>query len=184
MTRHIIKFITIFFISMSASAIEKSASDTARDFYDLLKHENYSAAARYYDPAALPEFRSLISFQKGISEEQKQVFFQEFFEPDLTDESIEKLSDADFLAAFLHGVLTSKSFSQIINYKNVENLGEIKEQEDLAHVVTRQWISLGGHKMEVIDVISFNKVDSKWKIRMTGKLKGVAIMIRQQFLQQ
>lgn len=184
MTRHIIKFITLFFISGSAPASEKSASDATRDFYDLINQGNYSAAARYFDPASLQEFRSLMSPDKGVAEEKKQFFFQEFFEPDLTDESIEKLSDTDFLAAFLHGVITSERFSQMINYKNVEIIGEVKERADLAHVLTRQWVSLGGHKMEVIEVTSFNKVGNEWKMRMTGKLKGVAIMIRQEFLQQ
>jgi len=183
-TKHIIKVIAIFFISVSAQAIEKSASDTARDFYDLLQHGNYSAAAAYYSPAGLRDFRQLMSFQKELTEEQKQFYFQEFFEPDLTDESIESLSDVDFLAAFFHGVLTSETFSRMISYKNIEIVGEIKEQEDLADVVTRQWITLGGHKMEMADVTSFNKVGSEWKVRMTGKLKGVAVMIRLQFLQQ
>lgn len=184
MTKHINRLMIILFILVSTQAFAKSASETARDYYDSLKHENYAAAASYFDPVALPEFRSLMSPEKGITEEQKQFFFQEFFEPDLTDESIKNLSDTDFLAAFLHGVLTSERFSQMIDYKNAEILGEIKEQEDLAHVVTRQWISLGGQKMEMIEVTSFNKVGSEWKVRVTGKLKGVAVMIRQQFLRQ
>jgi hypothetical protein len=184
MMRHVIRFITIFLISLSAQATEKSASDTGRDFYNLLKQENYSAAATYYSPGALQEFRQLMSFENELTGAQKQLFFQEYFEPDLNDESVEKLSDTDFLAAFLHGVISSETFSQMINYKNVDILGEIKEQKDLAHVLTRQWISLGGHKMEIIEVTSFDKVGSEWKVGMTGKLKGVVLMIRQQFLQQ
>lgn len=181
MTRHIINFIIIFFIYASAQAIEKSASDTAQDFYNLLKHENYSAAATYYDQAALREFRQLMNFENELTAEQKQYYFQEFFEPDLTDTSIDNLSDVDFMAAFLRGVISSERFSQMIDYKNLEIIGEVKEQEDLAHVVARQWISLAGNKMEIIEATSFDKIDGDWKVRMTGKLKGVAVMIRQQF---
>ena len=72
----------------------------------------------------------------------------------------------------------------MINYKNVDILGELKEQNDLAYVLTRQWISLGGHRMEMVEVTSFEKAGSEWKVRITGKMNGVAIMIRQQLLQQ
>lgn len=182
MTQHIIRLITILFMSVSAQAIAKSASETARDFYDSLKHENYSAAARYFDPAALREFRLLMNFGNEITDEQKQVFYQEIFQPDLTDESIKSLSDADFLAAFLHGVLTSESFSHVLDYKNLEIIGELEERRNLVHVLTRQRISLVGHEMELVEVVSFNRIGDEWKIRMTGKLKGVAVMIRYQFL--
>ena len=174
----------MFLPSLSAHATEKSASDTARDFYNSLKQENYSTAATYYSRGALREFRQLMSFENELSDAQKQFFFEEYFEPDLNDASAQNLSDTDFFAAFLHGVLTSDTFSQMTNYKVVDILGEIKERNDLAHVLTRQWISLGGDKMEMVEVTSFDKAASGWKVRMTGKLKGVAIMIRQQFLQQ
>lgn len=184
MTRHIVRLVISFFLCSSAQATEKSASDTARDFYNLLGHENYTAAATYYSRGSLREFRQLMSFHNELADAQKQLFFREFFEPDLNDESAEQLSDTDFLAAFLHGVLTSETFSQMINYKNVDILGELKEQNDLAYVLTRQWISLGGHRMEMVEVTSFEKAGSEWKVRITGKLNGVAIMIRQQLLQQ
>lgn len=179
---HFIKFIAIFFLSMNCLAIEKSASDTAREFYDLLKQENYSTAATYYSPGALREFRQLMNFENELARTQKQFFFEEYFEPDLNDASAKNLSDTDFMAAFLNGMLTSDNFSQMLNYNKVDILGEITERSDLAHVLVRQWISLGGHKMEVVEVTSFNKVGGDWKIRMTGRLKGVAIMIRQQLL--
>jgi len=184
MLKHISRLVIILFILASTQAVAKSASETAREYFDALKQGNYRVAAGYFAPSGLPEFRSLMSFDKEITQEQKRLYFREFFEPDLNDQSFEELSDIDFLADFLHGVLTSESFSQMINYKNVEIIGEIKEQDDLTHVLTRQWISLGGHKMEMVEVTSFNKVGGEWKIRMTGRLKGVAVMIRQQFLQQ
>jgi len=184
MVKHINRLLIILFVLVSTQAVAKSASETAREYFDSLKQGNYRAAADYFDPSGLPEFRSLMSFDKEITEDQKQVYFKAFFEPDLNDQSFEELSDIDFLAAFLHGVLTSESFSQMINYKNVEIIGEINERDDLTHVLTRQGISLGGHKMEMVEVTSFNKVGGEWKIRLTGRLKGVAVMIRQQFLQQ
>jgi len=78
MIRHVLSFISVFLISSSAHATEKSASDTARDFFDLLEHQNYSAVATYYSPAALRQFRQLMSFEE------------------LTDEQMTPLADSSY----------------------------------------------------------------------------------------
>jgi hypothetical protein len=41
------KFALVFLIFVSGPAYAKSASETAKEFYDLLKQKNYSAAAVY-----------------------------------------------------------------------------------------------------------------------------------------
>lgn len=180
MTKYIINSIIILFISLSEQAIAKSALETAQDFYNLVKQEDYSDAASYYDPDTLREFRQLLSFESAITDNNKKIYFRAFFDPDLTDKSIKSLSDSEYFASFWRGVLTSGRFSQSINYQNVEILGEINEKENLAHVVIRNWIALGGDKFETVEVISFNRIGSEWKIRMSGQLKSIAILLRKE----
>lgn len=181
MKKYIFNFMIILFIPLSVQALAKSASDTAIEFYNLVKQENYSAAAAYYDPVTLREFRQLLSFKNEITDKNKRLYFRTFFDPDLTDESIENLTDLEFFASFWRGVLSSDKFSQSINYKNVEILGEVKEKEDLAHVVTRNWVSIDENRVETVEVTSFNKIEGAWKIRMSGTLKSIAILLRQEF---
>ena len=60
-TINCLKFALVLLLFTSGSAYAKSAHETAKSFYDLLKQKNYSTAAGYYDPAALSEFRKLMS---------------------------------------------------------------------------------------------------------------------------
>ena len=181
MKTYIINVMTIMLITFNTEAFAGSASETAAEFFDLVKQENYSAAVRYYDPAALREFRRLMNFENEITDETRRLYYQTYFDPDLTDESINNLSDSEYFASFWRGVLSSDMFSQYINYKNVEIIGEVMEKKDLAHVVIRNWITTGADQIETIEVTSFNKIEGIWKIRMSGKLKSIAILLREEF---
>jgi hypothetical protein len=177
---YIINVMTIMLITFNTEAFAESASETAAQFYDLVRQENYSAAVRYYDPDALREFRQLMSFEKEITDQSKRLYYRTFFDPDLTDESINKLSDKEYFASFWRGVLSSDMVSQSLNYKNVDVIGEVMEKENLAHVVTRNWITVGADQIETIEVTSFKKINGVWKIRMSGKLKSIAILLREE----
>jgi hypothetical protein len=65
------KLVFVLLLFASGPAYAKSATETAKDFYDVLKQKNYSAAARYYDPAALSEFRKLMSFEDEIPDDKR-----------------------------------------------------------------------------------------------------------------
>jgi hypothetical protein len=172
---------SVLLIFSSAPASAKSASETAKEFYDLLKQKNYSVAAGYYDPAALSEFRKLMSFENEIPDGKRKIYFRQFFVPALTDDSISKLSDHDFFVSFWRGILTSESFSGEIRYDDVEILGVVMEGEDLAHVVIRDRISVAEHEVESVEVTTFGKIGSQWKVKMSGKLKVIALTLRWQF---
>jgi hypothetical protein len=180
MKMYIINVMIIMLIAFNTEALAESASETATQFYDLVRQENYSAAVRYYDPDALREFRQLMSFEKEITDQSKRLYYRTFFDPDLTDESSNKLSDKEYFASFWRGVLSSDMVSQSLNYKNVDVIGEVMEKENLAHVVTRNWITVGADQIETIEVTSFKKINGVWKIRMSGKLKSIAILLREE----
>ena len=136
------KLVFVLLVFATAPAYAKSASETAKEFYNLLKQNNYSAAAEYYDPAALREFRKLMSFENEIPEGRRKIYFKTFFVPALTDDSISTLSDHDFFVSFWRGILTSERFSGEIKFDDVKILGVVMEGEDLAHVVIRNRISV------------------------------------------
>jgi len=180
MKTYIINVMTIMLITLNTEAFAESASETATEFYDLVKQEDYSAAAEFYDPATLREFRQLMRFENEITDKKRRLYYQAFFDPDLTDDSIKNLSDSEYFASFWRGVLSSEEYSQMLNYKNIEILGEVKEKEVLAHVLTRNWLTLGDDKVELLEVTSFNKIGDEWKIRLSGQLKSIAILLRQE----
>jgi len=178
MIRIFIKFIFLLLISLSGQANALSPSETAQAYFTLLKQKDYSSAIAYYDPVALSEFRQLMSFAKSIPDVKRQVFYRAFFEPDLTDDSNETLSDSDYFASFLRGVLDSDTFSEAMNFGAVEILGEIKEDEGLVHVVIRNKYLIKDQDVEVLEVATFKQVDGKWMVQMSGRLKAIALSIR------
>lgn len=175
------KLLFVILIFASGSAYAKSASETAKEFYDLLKQKNYNAAAGYYDPAALSGFRKLMSFENEIPDGKRNIFFQTFFVPALTDDSISKLSDHDYFVSFWRGILTSENYSGGIKYGDVEILGVVMEGEDLAHVVIRNRITVENKGVESVEVTTFGKIGKHWKVKMSGKLKVIALTLRWQF---
>jgi hypothetical protein len=176
-----LKLMLVLLVFASAPAYAKSAYETAKEFYDLLKQKNYSAAAGYYDPAALSEFRKLMSFENEIPDGRRKTYFKTFFIPAITDDSISTLSDHDFFVSFWRGILTSERFSGAIKYNDAEILGVVMEGEDLAHVVVRNRISVAEHDVESVEVTTFGKIGSQWKVKMSGKLKVVALTLRWEF---
>jgi hypothetical protein len=176
-----LKLVFVLLVFATAPAYAKSASETAKEFYNLLKQNNYSAAAEYYDPAALREFRKLMSFENEIPEGRRKIYFKTFFVPALTDDSISTLSDHDFFVSFWRGILTSERFSGEIKFDDVKILGVVMEGEDLAHVVIRNRISVAEHEVESVEVTTFGKFGSQWKVKMSGKLKVIALTLRWEF---
>ena len=175
------RFVPVFLMIACGPAFGKSASDTAKDFYDFLKQGNYSAAAKYYDPAALREFRELMSFEQDIPVEKRNIYFQTFFIPPLTEGSVSALSDQDFFVSFWRGILASERFFGEIKYDDVNILGIVMEGENLAHVVIRNRITVAEDDVESVEVTTFGKVGDQWKVKMSGKLKAIALTLRWQF---
>ena len=91
--------------------------------------------------------------------------------------------DSEYFASFLRGILGSEIYSESINYDDVEILGEVMEDEDLAHVVTRNKYSVKEQDVESVEVVTFKKIGGKWMVQMSGKLKGVALAIRWDIVQ-
>ena len=55
------------------------------------------------------------------------------------------------------------------------------EGEDLAHVVVRNRISVAEHDVESVEVTTFSKIGSQWKVKMSGKLRVIALTLRSEF---
>jgi hypothetical protein len=159
-------------------AFAKTASETASDYFKVLQQKDYDRAATFFDPAALGEFRRMMSFTDEIPAEGQKEFFEAFFGPGASRESVAKLSDARFFASFLRAVMAQAEALGGLNFDRMQILGEVTEGKDVAHVVTRNKVSVGKIEVEAMEVASFRKVGSEWKALLSGKIKGVASQIR------
>ncbi len=179
-----IKFSLILLLSSISSVYAETASETAAEYFNVLKKKHYNTAATYFDPTALNDFRQTMSFINEIPAEAQQEFFQVFFGPGANQKSISELSDTDFFASFLRAVMAQAEAAGTINIEGIEILGKVMEGSDIAHIVTRNRASVGKIYMESMEVISFKKKGNEWKLLMSGKIKGMANQLRSAFSRQ
>jgi len=156
----------------------KTASETATEYFGTLQQKDYDGAAKYFDPAALGEFRQMMSFVSELGEDVQTMYYTTFFGEGATKDSVTKLSDALFFATFLRSVMAQADAAGGINFDKMEVLGEVMEGKDVAHVVTRNKVSVGEIEVEAMDVASFRKIGEEWKALMSGRLKGMPVQLK------
>jgi hypothetical protein len=59
-----------------------------------------------------------------------------------------------------------------------DNIGAISEGDSLVHVLVRTELSVGGQTINEMNVNTVQKLDGEWKILMSPKIEGIAMMIR------
>ena len=58
------------------------------------------------------------------------------------------------------------------------HIGAIAEGDSLVHVLVRTNLTVGGQSIEEMNVNTVQKIDGDWKILMSPKIEGIAMMIR------
>jgi hypothetical protein len=94
-----------------ASVFAGPPSDAAKAYYGTLKAKDYPAAAKHFDPAALKTFREMLSFFNELPDDEATEVLAAFFGEGANKESVKKMSDTEFFAAFLKGVMEQASSS-------------------------------------------------------------------------
>lgn len=174
----IVQFVMVILLLSGTLAFANTASETATEYFSTLKKKDYNRAATFFDPAALGEFRQMMGFVQEIPEEGQKQFFTIFFGPEANKESIAKLSDADFFASFLRATIAQAETLGGVNFGKMEVLGELKEGNDISHVVTRNKVTVGEVDVEALEVISFKRIGNEWKALLSGKIKGLANQLK------
>ena len=73
-----------------------------------------------------------------------------------------------------------RSFSNMGN----TNIGAVAESDTLAHVVVHTTMKLGMEFVDEMNVVSLRKHEGIWKLRLSSKLEGIALMLRQSLQMQ
>lgn len=168
-------WMVLLFTSLNAFA--KTPSEVAANYYGALKQKDYVAAAKFFAPSALAEFRQNLAFMNELPDGGGK-FFGTFFGAGASKESVGKLSNVDFFAAFMRAVMAQAETVGGANFGKMEILGEVPEGKDKVHVLSRNRVSVGELEMESMDVASVALVDGEWKMLMSGKIKGMAAQLK------
>lgn len=162
----------------SSSVFGANAPETIAAFYEQLEKGDFKAAAAFFDPPALTEFRDSLGIINEAPATAQQQFREAFFGAGATAESIAKLTDQEFFASFLRTALSQAKELGRVNFDGMEILGEVMEGPDLAHVVTRNTVSVGDMEIEGMEVVSCQKRGDEWKLLVSSQMKSLAHQIR------
>ena len=168
----------VVLILSSGLAYGATAPETTAAFYKQLQEGNFEAAAAFFDPPALTEFRQSLSIIDEAPPAAQQQFREAFFGDGATAESIAKMSDRQFFASFLRSALAQAEALGRVNFEDLEILGEVMEDPDVAHVVTRNKVTVGDVEVEGMEVVSCKKRGDEWKLLVSTQMKGLANQIR------
>jgi hypothetical protein len=165
------------------AAYSQTASDAAAKYFNAIKKKDYEAAAAMFYPPALTEFRTMMSFVNEFPEDEREGIYGTFFGPAATKETVTKLSDAQFFAAFLTAVM-SQAEDQAqgeLQLGDIQVLGEVAEGAKVRHVVTRSKMKAGALVVESMEVVSFTNNNGVWQAMLSGQMKGLPQQLRAAF---
>lgn len=169
----------LFFLVLTAVPVfAETPESITKVYFDLLKNQTWDQIVPLYDRESLHEFREMMSFILELPTEVEAQALPQFFGPETTRESIKAMDDGVFFSSFLKSVMAQAAQLGQFDFKKIEVLGSVPEGTSLSHVVTRTEVSVGDISMESMEVISFKKTETGWKILLQGKMKGIAQQIK------
>ena len=175
---------TLLLLAFGSSVQAQTATDTVSSYFGALQNGDFTETASYFDPAALKSFREAMGFMSELPADAKTQFFSMFFGEGATEEAIADLSDSAFFAKFFGAVMAQAQAAGGINFDNMEVLGQVMEGTDVAHVVTRNKVSVGEIEMESMEVVSVKQTSGAWRLLLSAEMKGLAAQLRAGFLGQ
>lgn len=162
-------------LSIVSLAQAKTPTETAQEYFDNLKHERYESAAAMFDQVALRTFRESFSFLMELPAETGTPAIRIFFGPQSTPASVKKLQDGQFYALMMKSLMNMAGKA---NFDRLQIIGVLPESPDLAHVVSRNSVTVQGVTVEKMEVLSMKKQGDGWKLLMSGEFKGYASKLK------
>ena len=175
------KLIFLLLLGMYQISYAETAIERANLYFKDLESYQFSRAAAHFDPEQLKEFTSMMGFYKEIPDEAQSQFLAVFFGQGATIAQVEELNDVDFFASIFRFIMNQAEAAGGLNFDGMEILGEVPEGNDVAHLVTRNRVSVGQIKMESMEVVSLRKNGNEWRVMLSGKIKGIPAQLKSAF---
>jgi hypothetical protein len=98
------------------------------------------------------------------------------------------MSDEEFFNAVMKGIYALIGSVALMDYDSIDVIGCVEETEDMVHVVSRCQLNIGIDEedamefvpvtMEIMEVLSFEKVRGTWKMLLDPKIRALAQQIQ------
>lgn len=154
--------------------------DMVQKSNDLMNQLDWGGYASLIDPISLEKFRNTLlpgiqALAMATQADTVNLFGKVFKVEELQNAQ----SDSFFVKIMtLASELAPELKSTFETMKN-ENIGAIAESDSLIHIVARTQMFVGGRQIDELNVASCRLVGGDWKVVLSPKVEGIAIMMRQ-----
>lgn len=141
---------------------------------------DWTGYSQLIHPSALERFRGTIlpSIEKLILISSGDSI--SFFGKQMNSQEIQSMPADSFFAQIMNTVTEiSPDIKTTFETMLQKTIGAIAENDSLVHVVVRNKLTLGGQDLEELNVQTVRLDGESWKIDMSSKIGGVAMMISQ-----
>lgn len=168
--------------SQQTEAVDSYTDQTeiANSSFDKMTQLDWEGYSQYVHPDALERFRGTI-----LPSIERLVLFSSgdsvsFFGIQINAQEIQSMPADSFFTKIMN-VITEISPDIKATFESMlqKTLGVVAESDSLVHVVVRTKLFLGGQDIEELNVQSVKLDGDTWKIDMSTKIGGVAMMISQ-----
>lgn len=144
---------------------------------------DWKAMATYLDPASLASLQGLlveVSKAAAGKGQDKQVL-NAFTSAESID-GLARQSGAEAFSGLLSGLSRmNPDFQQALASSTFDYLGEIKEGDNLVHIVHRTKTKLMGVEITKVAVTTLRKTPAGWRLELDAEIKGLVEMLKKQF---
>jgi hypothetical protein len=171
-------------IFAGAAAATPGPEELSEIYFEHLKNQEWDAVAGLFTVESRGDFRGFMNsiFEMAPAEEQTEIY-QMLFQAEVSDEEVAAMSDQDYLAAFLGGVM-AQAMGAGINFDSIEIIGTVPEEPNLMHVLARINLTMSAtadKPIGMIDVVSWEEGEEGWGLMLSGEIKALGESIRAQF---
>ncbi len=161
------------------------AVELARQGDQLLVAQDWNGYAALVHPEDMARFKSslLLEFERLAMIRRTDsitVFDQAFSLEELRSDTPEKFFVDIMTIVFRISPDLNKSFTGMKN----SFIGAVAENDSLIHVVVNSKMLLGTRHVDEMDINSVRKYDDEWKLRLSTKVQGIALMLQQSLQMQ
>ena len=176
------------FVAACSSEADKSlesAGQVAQAGHDALKNQDWQAYAELLHPDEADRFKQLILPELIRFATRDSSDTVTLFDRTMNVDTLRAMPPDTFFIDMLSNIFRispelKRSFG---NMRNL-NVGAVAESDTIAHVVVHTTMKLGMEFVDEMNVTSLRKYEGVWRLRLSGKLEGIALMLRQSLQMQ
>ena len=146
----------------------------------MLAQSNWSGYAGMVHPQGLERFRAQV--MPGI---ERMIMASDgdsvnLFGKNYNSQELQSTNPAEFFNVIMN-MVTEVSPDIKTTFANMtnESLGGVHDSDTMIHIVQKTHMDIGGRMVDEMNVQSVIKVDGEWKLVMSNKIDGIAMMLAQ-----